>query len=128
MPEKSGAVLTCQVIIKFVIGHGIEEEDRKQSWLKDFNNFTSQVKKKTNKNKTILLLFSETEIYISSFTIDRVHSSVGVQNSHSLETLPADTRNPSGYVLLNLNDNMKRVILWNRFFNVQVLIAPMPLG
>nr|CAH0112451.1 unnamed protein product [Daphnia galeata] len=70
MPEKSGAVLTCQVIIKFVIGHGIEEEDRKQSW---------------------------------------VHSSVGVQNSHSLETLPADTRNPSGYVLLNLNDNMKRV-------------------
>ena len=45
-PEKSGAVLTCQVIIKFVIGHGIEEEDRKHSWLKDVNNFTSQVKKK----------------------------------------------------------------------------------
>jgi pre-mRNA-processing factor 6 len=47
MPEKSGAVLTCQVIIKFVIGHGIEEEDRKHSWLKDVNNFTSQVKKQT---------------------------------------------------------------------------------
>ena len=44
MPEKFGAVLTCQAIIKFVIGHGVEEEDRKHSWLGDADNFTSQVK------------------------------------------------------------------------------------
>lgn len=41
--EKSGAVLTCQAIIKFVIGHGVEDEDRKHSWLEDADNFTSQV-------------------------------------------------------------------------------------
>nr|SVE83505.1 EOG090X017X [Daphnia pulex] len=40
--EKSGAVLTCQAIIKFVIGHGVEDEDRKHSWLEDADNFTSQ--------------------------------------------------------------------------------------
>jgi pre-mRNA-processing factor 6 len=47
--EKSGAVLTCQAIIKFVIGHGVEDEDRKHSWLEDADNFTSQVKKKKKK-------------------------------------------------------------------------------
>ncbi len=52
--EKSGAVLTCQAIIKFVIGHGVEDEDRKHSWLEDADNFTSQV-------KTTLLLYSETK-------------------------------------------------------------------
>ena len=46
--EKSGAVLTCQVIIKFVIGHGVEDEDRKHSWLEDADNFTSQVKTQNN--------------------------------------------------------------------------------
>ncbi len=51
MPEKFGAVLTCQAIIKFVIGHGVEEEDRKHSWLGDADNFTSQVKKKNKKTK-----------------------------------------------------------------------------
>nr|SVE74961.1 EOG090X017X [Daphnia dolichocephala] len=40
--EKSGAVLTCQAIIKFVIGHGVEDEDRKHTWLEDADNFTSQ--------------------------------------------------------------------------------------
>nr|SVE94077.1 EOG090X017X [Simocephalus serrulatus] len=40
--EKSGAVLTCQAIIKSVIGHGVEDEDRKHSWLEDADNFTSQ--------------------------------------------------------------------------------------
>nr|SVE90348.1 EOG090X017X [Daphnia sinensis] len=40
--EKAGAVLTCQAIIKFVIGHGVEDEDRKHSWLEDADNFTSQ--------------------------------------------------------------------------------------
>ena len=63
--ENSGAVLNCQAIIKFVIGRGVEDEDRKHSWLEDADNFTSQVKK--NKNKTILQLFTETKIYFSSF-------------------------------------------------------------
>ena len=40
--EKAGAVLTCQSIIKSVIGHGVEDEDRKHTWLEDADNFTSQ--------------------------------------------------------------------------------------
>ena len=41
--EKAGAVLTCQAIIKFVIGHGVEDEDRKHTWLEDADSFSSQV-------------------------------------------------------------------------------------
>ena len=50
--ENSGAVLNCQAIIKFVIGRGVEDEDRKHSWLEDADNFTSQVKKQKQNNFT----------------------------------------------------------------------------
>ncbi|KAM3965652.1 pre-mRNA processing factor 6 [Aphomia sociella] len=33
--EKSGAVHTCQAIIRAVIGHGIEPEDQKHTWMED---------------------------------------------------------------------------------------------
>lgn len=33
--EKSGAVNCCQAIVKAVIGIGVEEEDRKQTWIDD---------------------------------------------------------------------------------------------
>ncbi|XP_040565039.1 pre-mRNA-processing factor 6 [Lepeophtheirus salmonis] len=33
--EKSGSTLTCQAIIKHVIGIGVEEEDRKHTWMED---------------------------------------------------------------------------------------------
>ncbi|KAI5638418.1 tetratricopeptide repeat domain-containing protein [Phthorimaea operculella] len=33
--EKSGAVSTCQAIIRAVIGHGIEPEDQKHTWMED---------------------------------------------------------------------------------------------
>lgn len=33
--EKSGAVHCCQAIVKAIIGIGIEEEDRKQTWIDD---------------------------------------------------------------------------------------------
>ncbi|XP_044001814.1 pre-mRNA-processing factor 6-like [Aphidius gifuensis] len=33
--EKSGAVYTCQVIIKSIIGCDVEEEDRKHTWIQD---------------------------------------------------------------------------------------------
>jgi len=33
--EKSGAVNCCQSIVKAVIGIGVEEEDRKQTWIDD---------------------------------------------------------------------------------------------
>lgn len=33
--EKSGAVHCCQVIIKSIIGSGVEEEDRKHTWMED---------------------------------------------------------------------------------------------
>lgn len=41
--EKAEAVLTCQAIIKSVIGHGVEDQDRKHTWLEDADSFTSQV-------------------------------------------------------------------------------------
>lgn len=36
--EKSGAVRCCQAILKSVIGVGVEEEDRKQTWIDDAEN------------------------------------------------------------------------------------------
>ncbi|CAB0041928.1 unnamed protein product [Trichogramma brassicae] len=33
--EKAGAVYCCQVIIKSVISYGVEEEDRKHTWMED---------------------------------------------------------------------------------------------
>lgn len=42
--EKSGAVLTCQAIVKSIIGHSVEDEDRKHTWLEDAESFTSQVR------------------------------------------------------------------------------------
>lgn len=42
--EKSGAIHCCQVIIKAVIGIGIEEEDRKQTWIDDADNVNSKFK------------------------------------------------------------------------------------
>lgn len=33
--EKSGAVHCCQATIKAIIGSGVEEEDRKQTWIDD---------------------------------------------------------------------------------------------
>ena len=30
--EKGGSILTCQAIIKAVIGIGVDEEDRKDTW------------------------------------------------------------------------------------------------
>uniref|UniRef100_A0A336MK64 Pre-mRNA-processing factor 6 n=1 Tax=Culicoides sonorensis TaxID=179676 RepID=A0A336MK64_CULSO len=36
--EKSGAIKVCQAIIRAVIGVGVEEEDRKQTWIDDAEN------------------------------------------------------------------------------------------
>lgn len=33
--EKSGSVHTCQTIIKSIIGQGVEDEDRKDTWMED---------------------------------------------------------------------------------------------
>lgn len=40
--EKAGAVHCCQSIIKSIIGTGVEEEDRKQTWIDDAE-FVSQL-------------------------------------------------------------------------------------
>jgi len=40
--EKAGSILTCQIIIKSVLGVGVEEEDRKDTWLEDAESATSQ--------------------------------------------------------------------------------------
>ncbi|RWS06625.1 pre-mRNA splicing factor-like protein [Dinothrombium tinctorium] len=33
--EKSGSILTCQAIVKAVIGIGVEDEDKKHTWMED---------------------------------------------------------------------------------------------
>lgn len=40
--EKSGSLLTAQAIIKAIIEHGIDEEDRKHTWLEDASHLASQ--------------------------------------------------------------------------------------
>lgn len=42
--EKAESVLTCRAIIKAVIGHGLEEEERKETWMEDAENCTQKVK------------------------------------------------------------------------------------
>lgn len=33
--DKAGSVATCQAVMRAVIGIGIEEEDRKHTWMED---------------------------------------------------------------------------------------------
>lgn len=33
--DKAGSVATCQAVIRAVIGIGIDEEDRKRTWMED---------------------------------------------------------------------------------------------
>lgn len=33
--EKSGSVHCCQVLIRAIIGQGVDEEDRKHTWMED---------------------------------------------------------------------------------------------
>uniref|UniRef100_A0A915HP56 Pre-mRNA splicing factor n=1 Tax=Romanomermis culicivorax TaxID=13658 RepID=A0A915HP56_ROMCU len=40
--EKSGSVHTCQAITKAVLSIGIEEEDRKRTWLENADNYSQQ--------------------------------------------------------------------------------------
>jgi len=40
--EKGGSILTCQSLIRQVVGHGVEEEDRKDTWLEDAEHCTQQ--------------------------------------------------------------------------------------
>jgi len=40
--EKGGSVLTCQSLIKSVIGHGVDDEDRKHTWMEDADSCANQ--------------------------------------------------------------------------------------
>lgn len=40
--EKSGSIQTCQEIVKAVIGVGVDEEDRKDTWLEDAESCTQE--------------------------------------------------------------------------------------
>lgn len=40
--EKGGSIMTCQAIIKAVIGVGVDEEDRKETWLEDAESCINQ--------------------------------------------------------------------------------------
>jgi len=37
--EQSGSILTCQAIVRATLGIGVEEQDRKNTWLNDAENF-----------------------------------------------------------------------------------------
>lgn len=39
--DKAGSVATCQAVIRAVIGIGIEEEDRKHTWMEDADSVSS---------------------------------------------------------------------------------------
>ncbi|XP_077291122.1 pre-mRNA processing factor 6 isoform X2 [Arctopsyche grandis] len=40
--EKSGATQTCQVIVRAIIGHGVEQEDQKHTWMEDADHCANQ--------------------------------------------------------------------------------------
>jgi len=40
--EKGGSILTCQSLVKHIINTGVEEEDRKDTWLEDADSSTAQ--------------------------------------------------------------------------------------
>ncbi|KAJ1369100.1 hypothetical protein KIN20_030495 [Parelaphostrongylus tenuis] len=40
--ERAGCTLTCQAIIRHVIGTGVEDEDKKATWLEDADSFAKQ--------------------------------------------------------------------------------------
>jgi len=40
--EKGGSILTCQSLVKNIINTGVEEEDRKDTWLEDADSATAQ--------------------------------------------------------------------------------------
>ncbi|VDO63696.1 unnamed protein product [Haemonchus placei] len=40
--ERAGCTLTCQAIIRHVIGAGVEDEDKKATWLEDADSFAKQ--------------------------------------------------------------------------------------
>ena len=40
--EKGGSILTCQAIIKAVIGVGVDEEDRRDTWMEDAESCINQ--------------------------------------------------------------------------------------
>lgn len=42
--ERAGSILTCQAIIKAVIGIGVDEEDRKDTWMEDAESCINQVR------------------------------------------------------------------------------------
>lgn len=41
--DKAGSVATCQAVIRAVIGIGIEEEDRKHTWMEDSDSVSSNI-------------------------------------------------------------------------------------
>jgi len=41
--DKASSVLTCRAIVKYMIGHGLEDEERKDTWLEDAENCAQKV-------------------------------------------------------------------------------------
>lgn len=45
--DKAQSYMTCRAIIKCMIGHGLEDEERKELWLEDAENCSQKVCKQT---------------------------------------------------------------------------------
>ena len=76
--EKSGGVLTCQAVIKYVIGHGVEDEDRKHTWLEDADSFTSQTAFECSRavySHALSVFPSKKSIWLRAAHFERQHGS-----------------------------------------------------
>lgn len=47
--DKAQSYMTCRAIIKNMIGHGLEDEERKDTWLEDAENCAHKVRNYYNK-------------------------------------------------------------------------------
>ena len=65
--EKAGSINTCQAIVRAVIGIGVEEEDRKHTWMEDAESVSNLKQNEPVREKTNTLGFrpgpTQTRLY-----------------------------------------------------------------
>ncbi|VDP10622.1 unnamed protein product [Soboliphyme baturini] len=83
--EKGGNILTCQAIVRAVIGVGVEEEDRKRMWLEDAESFCAQGAVECARAiyvHTLKVFPNKKTVWLPAVTFERKHGS-----AESLEVL-----------------------------------------
>lgn len=115
--EKSGAVHCCQSIIKSIIETGIEEEDRKQTWIDDaefVSSFHSFIQR---------MLYVLIAIIFDYSALQKVLSTVPVLCTH-MHCRYFHRRKAFGCGLPILRRIMVRAKVWKRFSNGLSPIVP----